>query len=105
MIVVDVESVFDAQDVSGSVVPDAELEGSSLPGLGQICEELLTEEGYVLLVLGKEMIICLMLIPKECCRVHKGSLTLFYTVNEMVCFLDLAGSQASHLAEHDWRSV
>lgn len=49
--------MFDAQDVSGSVVPDAELEGSSLPGLGQICEELLTEEGYVQLLPGKEMII------------------------------------------------
>lgn len=50
--------MFDAQDVPGSVVPDAELEGSSLPGLEQICEELLTEEGYVHLLLGKAMIIC-----------------------------------------------
>lgn len=97
--------MFDPQDVSGSVVPDAELEGSSLPGLGQICEELLTEEGYVQLLLGKEMIICLMLFYKECRRVHKGCLTLFYTANETVCVLDLAGSQVSHLAERDWRSV
>ena len=97
--------MFDAQDVSGSVVPDAELEGSSLPGLGQICEELLTEEGYVQLLFGKEMIVCLMLIYNEYCRVHKESLTLFYKANETVCFLDLAGSQVSHLAERVWRSV
>jgi hypothetical protein len=98
-------SLFDAQDVSGSVVADAKLEGSSLPGLGQICEELLTEEGYVQLLPRKEMIICLLLIYKECCRIHKGCLTLFYTATETVCFLDLAGSQVSHLAERDWRSV
>lgn len=51
--------MFAVQDVPGSVVPDAELEGSSLPGLGQICEELLTEEGYVQLLLGKKITICL----------------------------------------------